>query len=151
VRTDKQAINEEVGFIGALFSAFFWGIHLLPVKLVKTNSIDFMFPMTFGIFLFAWLLFLLVQRRLPNPLCIEARKSMLAGFIWAFGNLFAILAVLTAGFAKGFPLTQLSVLVALAWSVLYFREIRDKRSLIILSCAIAIIIVGVVILSNTQV
>jgi len=61
-------------------------------------------------------------------------------------SLTSIYATKYLGFSIGFPLTQLALVVAALWGILYFKEITNKFQIIAYVIACAIILAGAFIL-----
>lgn len=73
-------------------------------------------------------------------------KSLLCGGMWSVGNLLSIVAVSLLGLAKGFPLTQSAVLIAVLWGLFYFKEITKSSDVKKVIIGSIILLSGVIIL-----
>lgn len=95
-----------------------FGSYLLPMQLAQIPSWDFIAPMGAGILLGG--LGLLVGKPVATPrlrwICIGC------GLGWNCANIGSLVAVSALGFAVGFPLTQLALLVSISWGVFRFGE-----------------------------
>lgn len=137
--------NVKKGLIAAILSGSIFGSQLAPLKIGNVASEDFFFSLTLGIFFSAVVIFLLCRAKFKK----EALKmSFLSGVIWNIGNLGGVLAVSLIGLAKGIPMTQLSILVAVFWGLFYFKEVTEKRKIIQILIGAVILLLGVFILSN---
>lgn len=95
-----------------------FGSYLVPMQLAGIPSWDFIAPMGLGILLGGFVL--LAFRPVATP---RLRLTCVGcGLAWNCANIGSLLAVQSLGFAVGFPLTQLALLVSISWGVWRFGE-----------------------------
>lgn len=135
--------NIRRGILLSLLSGVLFGTQLVPLKLGNLEPASFFFPMSVGIVLFGIGLALFKQIKLKNE---AISSSLLAGVIWNIGNLLSIIAVSLIGLAKGFPLTQSAVLIAVLWGLFYFKEITSRKQVTQVLIGAVILLLGVIIL-----
>lgn len=138
-----ESKNSKRGFALAVLSGVVFGSQFVPLKLSNLAAADFFFPMSFGIMATGLNIAFLKQVRFRNT---GAAAAFLSGVIWNFGNLLAIAAISLIGLAKGFPITQVSVLVAVLWGLFYFREITQKKKVLQVLAGAVILLAGVAVL-----
>ena len=124
-----------------------FGSYLLPMQLAQINPMDFVAPMGTGIMLGG---ILLLSRRPPShtgllPICIGC------GLAWNLANLGSLIAVQTIGFAVGFPLTQLALLVSISWGIFLFGESPLPRQRRFLMLAAIFLLIGAALLGLSRV
>lgn len=138
-----ESQNVRRGLILAIIAGIIFGSQLVPVKLANLTPQIFFFPMSFGIMITGLIIALLKQVKFKNEAVLA---SLLSGAIWSLGNLLAAISVSLIGLAKGFPLTQSAVLVAVLWGLFYFKEIKLRRHRIQVLVGAIILLLGVIIL-----
>ncbi|MBI2329871.1 hypothetical protein HYU94_00575 [Candidatus Daviesbacteria bacterium] len=114
VTENTQSQNVKKGIITAVLAGLLWGTQFVPVKIAHTAPQDYFFSMSVGIFATGMVIALFKKVKFQN---IAIKASLLSGVIWSIGNLLGILAISLIGLAKGLPITQLAVLVAVLWGV----------------------------------
>lgn len=125
--SSSSSINFKKGLIAALAAGTIFGSQFVPVKLFNVSPENYFFSMSIGIFLTSWLVFAVGRGKFEKRAIIA---SLLSGTVWNIGNLFGVTAIAIIGLAKGLPITQSSVLVAVLWGIIYFREVRSKKLII---------------------
>ena len=74
--------------------------------------------------------------------------ASLAGLIWSFGNMGQILSVTYLGESIGMSIVQSSLIVSGIPGILWFKEIRGRRAILLWSISAVITFVGIVLLSR---
>ncbi|MBI2020423.1 hypothetical protein HYS94_03290 [Candidatus Daviesbacteria bacterium] len=142
---NAQSQNVRKGLLAAIVAGLMFGSQFVPVKIGQIEARDFFFSMSLGIFLTGLVTFLIKRIKLEKE---ALKESLLSGIIWNIGNLLGVMAISLIGLAKGLPLTQVAVLVAVVWGLVYFREITQKKQKIQVMIGAIILLLGVVILSS---
>ncbi len=63
--------------------------------------------------------------------------------MWNIGNIASLVAVDSPlGMTVAYPVSQCALLIASTWGVLYYREIRGTRQILMFACAAIIVCVG---------
>lgn len=138
-----ESKNSKRGFALAVLSGVVFGSQFVPLKLSNLAAADFFFPMSFGIMVVGLTIAFVKQVKFRNK---GVAAGLLSGAIWNFGNLLAIAAISLIGLAKGFPITQVSVLVAVLWGLFYFKEITQRKQVAQVLIGAVILLAGVAIL-----
>lgn len=129
------------GLSAAVLAGLLFGSQFVPVKIGHIAPQGYFFSMSLGIFTTALAIFLFCRVKLESR---AIKESLLSGAIWNIGNLLGTLAISLIGLAKGLPVTQSAVLVAVLWGLFYFKEItRRKQKMQVLAGAI-ILLTGIV-------
>ena len=140
---NTQSENVKRGIILSVVAGIIWGSQLVPLRLGNLTPSDFFFSMSLGIALFGIAYFFHKRESFRNE---AVGNSILSGILWSIGNLLSIITVSLIGLAKGFPLTQASVLIAVIWGVFYFKEITKSSDIRKILIGSVILMAGVVIL-----
>lgn len=139
-RTKKEEEkSRRRGIIFAVAAGLFFGCTYVPLKITGMSGSEYFFQMTIGIILTSFIIFLL-KRSVPKKL--QIKKGLASGTLWAIGNLFGAYTVVMLGMSRGFPLTQLAVLISAAWGLFYFKEFTGKKQIVRIMLSTVIILVG---------
>lgn len=143
----------------SFLGGFFFGTYLIPFKLyvmhgAELSDLEFICPFTIGLFIGTQILVFIIKLKS----CIKFQKlpcaaSAISGILWMIGThgcFWAINANGELGYAVGYPLTQLNLLVNLGWGVLIFGEYKSTRERMRLMFATAIILAGAVLLTLSK-
>lgn len=148
----------------SFLGGFVFGTYLIPFKLACANGLqltdlEFFCPFAIGIFIGSQILvgILTLKRKksfgyplVPSLVCIAT------GVLWMIGThgfFWAITSVENGGqlgYAVGYPLTQLNLLVNLCWGVFVFGEYKTAKERIRLLFATFIILAGAVLLTLSK-
>jgi glucose uptake protein GlcU len=130
----------------ALAAGVCFGSMFVPITADHISSKDALFPMSFGILITGIILAFVTKVRLEKK---AVQASIYSGVIWGLGNICAIKAIDMIGIARGMPISQLGVLVAMGWGMFYFKEIPLLRHRIQVFVGAAFLLVGVMLLGMT--
>ena len=140
----------------SLLAGAVFGLFLIPYKFTDIPLLEFMSSFTIGIFIAAELLIAIMcikRRALFEYRLAPSLVSVLMGFLWIAGQhgcFWAIDTKGTLGYAVGYPLTQLNLLVNLLWGVVVFHEYPTKTERIRLAVATSVILVGAALLALSK-
>lgn len=144
-RTKEKLKNARRGIIfsvvAGIFFTFFGAI--LNLGIGNSSSESSLFPLSLGILVGSWLLLLVVKRSFSGRIW---KHGLAAGGIWAAGGVGTIFALPSLGVAITGPLTQMALLFSVAWGVLYFREMREKKNMAMIGVGAFAMIVGMFLL-----
>lgn len=141
----------------SLLAGAVFGLFLIPYKFTDIPLLEFMSSFTIGIFIAAELLIAIMcikRRALFEYKLAPSVVSVLMGFLWIAGQHGCFWAIDTKGalgYAVGYPLTQLNLLVNLLWGVVVFHEYPTKTERIRLAVATSVILVGAALLALSKV
>ena len=141
----------------SLLAGAVFGLFLIPYKFANVPLLEFMSSFTIGIFIAAELLvgiLCLKRRALFEYKLAPSVASILMGLLWMIGQHGCFWAIDTKGalgYAIGYPLTQLNLLVNLLWGVVVFHEYPTKIQRIKLAVATSVILVGAALLALSKV
>ena len=141
----------------SLLAGAVFGLFLIPYKFTDIPLLEFMSSFTIGIFIAAELLIAIMcikRRALFEYRLAPSLVSVLMGFLWIAGQHGCFWAIDTKGalgYAVGYPLTQLNLLVNLLWGVVVFHEYPTKTERIRLAVATSVILVGAALLALSKV
>lgn len=130
---------------GAIF-----GSYLIPYQLLEMNYMDFIYPFSTGIFITSHLLiFVLYKKRAIQitPMKGAIFATMGAGVLWMVGTHGCFWALNGLGYAIGYPLTQLNLLVNLMWGIIIFKEYPTAKERLKIVFAAMIILIGALFLT----
>ena len=140
----------------SLLAGAVFGLFLIPYKFTDIPLLEFMSSFTIGIFIAAELLIAIMcikRRVLFEYKLAPSVVSVLMGFLWIAGQHGCFWAIDTKGalgYAVGYPLTQLNLLVNLLWGVVVFHEYPTKTERIRLAVATSVILVGAALLALSK-
>ena len=140
----------------SLLAGAVFGLFLIPYKFTDIPLLEFMSSFTIGIFIAAELLIAIMcikRRALFEYKLAPSVVSVLMGFLWIAGQHGCFWAIDTKGalgYAVGYPLTQLNLLVNLLWGVVVFHEYPTKTERIRLAVATSVILVGAALLALSK-
>lgn len=140
----------------SLLSGAVFGTYLIPYKFSGMGDMEFLFPFSVGVCVGSIVLVAL--------LTLKRRKSFgyaLAPTLWAFGSgilwMLGTLAIFWAiaddgmfGYAVGYPLLQLNLVVNQMWGVFAFGEYASKNGRVKLAISTVVILVGAVLLTLSK-
>jgi len=141
LREKGKSELSKYGLFFAALAAILWSLQFISFKLANTNPFSIMPPMGLGMSITAWLYTLLKERRVSMTLS-SLKMSSLSGIIWLTGNYLGFFAINDIGLARGFSITQIANLVAVLWSILYFKEFLEKKNIFLLVISVIFIILG---------
>ena len=132
----------------SLLAGLIFGLFLIPYKFAEVPILEFMSSFTIGIFISAELLVAILsikRRALFEYDLAPSVASFFMGVLWMIGQhgcFWAIDSNGALGYAVGYPLTQLNLLVNLLWGVAVFHEYPTKNERIKLAIAVSVILCG---------
>jgi len=133
---EKKDGNKK-GYVLATSAGLLWGCIFVPLKLAPTLESTY-FSMAFTIFILGIIL-MIASRQFRTK---DTAVSTVAGAAWNAANLTSFIAIGSLGLAIGYPLTQLAILIAVLWGLLYFKEVTQKRSSITIYAGAAVVLIG---------
>jgi glucose uptake protein len=131
----------------SIVAGVIFGAYLLPLQIAKVESMDFVAPMGLGILGGAFLIWIIFRPKSSPGMRV---LSMGCGLAWNFANLGSLIAVQSLGMAVGFPLTQLALLVSIAWGVFVFKEAPLPSQKRFLALAALTLLVGAALLGISR-
>lgn len=147
VNTTKGQYTEKwlrKGAIFAVVAGLLLGTQFVPMQISGLTTETIFFPMALGIAIGATAIFLIKGRqRILNHI----PHGLTSGGIFAIGNYFGIITISTLGLTIGFAITQVAVLVAILWGLLYFKEMTQKINIIKILIAATFILSGAFLLA----
>lgn len=69
--------------------------------------------------------------------------GLFSGALWNIGNLLSIITISFLGLARGYPLTQATVLVSVLWGVLCFKESTSRKDMLKIIGGTVVLVLGV--------
>ena len=130
------------GYILAISAGLLWGAIFVPLKLADTLESTY-FSMTFTIFVIGIILMIAARQFRTKDTVV----GTVAGVIWNAANLTSFIAIASLGLAIGYPLTQLAILIAVLWGLLYFKEVTQKRSSLAIYAGATVVLIGAALLA----
>jgi len=133
---------------GAIF-----GGYLVPYQMSDINYMDFIYPFSIGIFIASHaLIFVLYKNKLVQMTWSKPAMTATigAGALWMIGTHGCFWALDGLGYAVGYPLTQLNLLVNLMWGVLIFKEYPTANERLRIGFASSIILIGALFLAISK-
>jgi len=141
LREKGKSELSKYGIFFAFLAAILWSLQFVSFRLADTSPFSIMPPMGLGMAITAWVYTLLKERKISMKLS-SIKLSSLSGIIWIVGNYLGFFAVNDIGLARGFSITQVASLVVVFWSIVYFKEFKEKKSISLLILSVIVIILG---------
>lgn len=132
---EKKSGNRK-GYVYAAIAGLLWGAIFVPLKLADTLESTY-FSMALTIFVIGIILMVAFRQFGKKDTVVGAA----AGIMWNAANLASFFAIASLGLAIGYPLTQLAILIAALWGLLYFKEAKKKRAMAIYA-GVAVVLIG---------
>lgn len=140
----------------SLLSGAVFGTYLIPYKFSGMGDMEFLFPFSVGVCAGSLILVALLS--------LKRRKSFGYPFVptlWAFGSgvlwMLGTLAIFWAiaddgmfGYAVGYPLLQLNLVVNQIWGVFAFGEYASRGGRVKLAISTVVILVGAILLTLSK-
>ncbi|MBI4894477.1 MAG: hypothetical protein HY833_01950 [Candidatus Aenigmarchaeota archaeon] len=136
---EKKVKVDLTGVMYAVVAGLVFGAIFVPAKLGNVPAADFIFPMATGIAIGGAAMFFAKVRKIAMP---EVGAGLTSGLMWSIANIFGLYAISLLGIAVGFPLTQLALLFSVAWGLFFFREVRDRKTIVKIVLGAVVIILG---------
>jgi glucose uptake protein len=140
----------------SLLSGAVFGTYLIPYKLSGMGDMEFLFPFSFGICVGSVVLVTLIAHKLGKRFEMPAVPTFFAfaaGMLWMFGTLAIFWAIADDGlfgYAVGYPLLQLNLVVNQMWGVFAFGEYATRVERIKLAASTVIILAGAALLTLSK-
>lgn len=140
----------------SLLSGAVFGTYLIPFKLSGMGDMEFLFPFSFGVCVGSLVLVTMVTVRRwrdINFTLVPSLLSLFSGVMWMIGTLAIFWAIADDGlfgYAVGYPLLQLNLVVNQMWGVFVFGEYSTRKERIKLAVSTVIILAGAVLLTLSK-
>ena len=140
----------------SLLSGAVFGTYLIPFKLSGMGDMEFLFPFSFGVCVGSLVLVTMVTVRRwrdINFTLVPSLLSLFSGVMWMIGTLAIFWAIADDGlfgYAMGYPLLQLNLVVNQMWGVFVFGEYSTRRERIKLAVSTVVILSGAVLLTLSK-
>ena len=159
----KRWNRRTLGIMGASMDGILFGLNLVPMHYSSYRGEEYIISFASGamiVTIIFWILrwgynsfeqksFRKGYQALPSmyfkTIIVPAS---LAGLIWSFGNMGQILSVTYLGESIGMSIVQSSLIVSGIPGILWFKEIRGRRAILLWSISAVITFVGIVLLSR---
>ena len=140
----------------SLLSGAVFGTYLIPYKLSGMGDMEFLFPFAFGICVGSVALFIILslarRKRFEMPV-VPTIFAFAAGMLWMLGTLAIFWAIVDDGlfgYAVGYPLLQLNLVVNQMWGVFAFGEYSTRTERIKLAVSTVVILAGAALLTLSK-
>lgn len=148
---DKNKIVFSWAFFALLSSLIWGGTYLVPIKELSSKISPFITLLPLSIGMCVWAFGILIWKNNLQYLTLKNIKNgyliILSGFMWALGNMFAIVAVLSIGIGKAYPLAELCGIVNAIFAIFVLKEITDTRKIYLFLWATVVSFIGAIWLS----
>lgn len=147
---DKKLGNVKLGIIASLIIGVCHGSFFVPMSLSSLQPNVALLPLSLGM-VATTAVVSLAQKTKLNYGKSETLRMISGGLFLGFGNLTAFIAIKLLGVSRGFPLTQLAIVVNTLWGVLYFKEVTTTKGKVMISLGIILALVGAILLNAARV
>ena len=140
----------------SLLSGAVFGSYLIPYKLSSLGDMEFLFPFSVGVCAGSLVLFAVLTlkrgKRYDMP-AIPTLFAIAAGMLWMLGTLAIFWAIADDGmfgYAVGYPLLQLNLVVNQMWGVFAFGEYATRTERVKLAVSTVVILAGAALLTLSK-
>jgi len=140
----------------SLCSGAVFGTYLIPFKLSGVSDKDFLLPFAVGICVTSIILVAIMSLKRGKSFGFPKMPTFMgivSGIIWMFGTqaiFWAILEDGMFGYAVGYPLLQLNLVVNQLWGVFVFGEYASRKERVTLVISTVVILIGAVLLTISK-
>lgn len=140
----------------SLLSGAVFGTYLIPFKLSGMSDMDFLLPFATGICVTSIILVAIMTLKRGKSFGYPKVPTLFAvgsGVLWMFGTLAIFWAIAEDGmfgYAVGYPLLQLNLVVNQLWGVFAFGEYATRKERMTLVISTLVILVGAVLLTVSK-
>lgn len=150
IKTQKVTGNTKLGVLCSIGLGLLHGSVLVPLNASNLPFSVTLLPFSIGMIAFTSILVFVNKLNLKYDIRSIGRM-VLAGLILGTGNLTALLTIKSLGYANGFALTQLAIIINTLWGIIVFKEVASARGKILIILGITIALIGAVILNSARV
>lgn len=150
IRTQKVSGNAKLGILSSIGIGLIHGSVLVPLNASNLPFSVTLLPFTMGMIVFTTVLVFVNKLNLKHD-SISIMRMVSGGLILGTGNLLALLTIKNLGYANGFALTQLAIIVNTLWGALVFKEVTSTKGKILISTGVVLALVGAFILNSARV
>ena len=140
----------------SLLSGVVFGSYLIPYKLSNLGDMEFLFPFSVGVCVGSVLLIVVMTLKRKKSFGYPKIPTLFAfgsGVLWMLGTLAIFWAIADDGmfgYAVGYPLLQLNLVVNQLWGVFVFGEYATRTERIKLAVSTVVILSGAVLLTLSK-
>ena len=140
----------------SLLSGVVFGSYLIPYKLSNLGDMEFLFPFSVGVCVGSVLLVVAMTLKRKKSFGYPKIPTLFAfgsGVLWMLGTLAIFWAIADDGlfgYAVGYPLLQLNLVVNQLWGVFAFGEYATRTERIKLAVSTVVILSGAVLLTLSK-
>lgn len=134
--------GRKMGLLLAIITGSIFGFHLVPMKMAGIPVSELLFPMSLGIFVGSSIAMAVRTTVKKHEPVVGVKSGFLSGIIWSVANLSSLMAIATVGLSVGFPLSQISILVATLWGLFYFKEAKNRNKKIMILVGAMLMLFG---------
>ena len=140
----------------SLLSGAIFGTYLIPYKFSSLSDMEFLFPFSVGVCVGSVLLVAIMTLKRKKSFGYPKIPTLFAfasGVLWMLGTLAIFWAIADDGmfgYAVGYPLLQLNLVVNQMWGVFVFGEYASRHGRIKLTLSTIVILIGAVLLTLSK-
>ncbi len=140
----------------SLLSGAIFGTYLIPYKFSALSDMEFLFPFSVGVCIGSVLLVAIMTLKRKKSFGYPKIPTIFAfgsGVLWMLGTLAIFWAIADDGmfgYAVGYPLLQLNLVVNQMWGVFVFGEYANRHGRIKLALSTIVILIGAVLLTLSK-
>lgn len=149
-KDEKKLGNVKAGILGSVTLGLIHGSFFVPLRASDLPIFVTFLPLTIGMVVASSFIVTVSKLNIKNDIN-DILRMMFAGVTIGGGNYTAILTTQFLGVSRGYPLTQLGIIVNSLWEVLVFKEVPSARGKVLIAMAIILAIVGAFILNSVRV
>lgn len=147
---EKKIGNVKLGIIASFAIGLCHGSFFVPLSYTSLPSNVALLPLSISMVTTTALVNLFGKTKINYNLKTIFRMIS-AGLILGFGNYTAFITIKLLGLSRGFPLTQLAIVINTLWGVLFFKEVTTEKGKIVIGIGILLALAGAVLLNSARV
>ena len=149
IKAEKMVGSAKFGILASVAIGLFHGSVFVPLRASHLPLSAIFLPWGLGMALTTSAIVLVGKFKLNHGLVANSRM-LSGGLILGVGNYLALLTIKYLGYANGFALTQLAIVVNTLWGALFFKEVTTTRGKILIATGVTIALIGAIILNSAR-
>lgn len=143
---EERIGNVKIGMLAALVIGIAHGSYFVPLRASSTPILVAFFPLTIGM-LIATSLPILFKRVSIKSDPSTIFRMVSSGLILGAGNYAALFTTQYMGVSRGYPLTQLAIIINTLWGIFFFREVTTRKGKFFILIGVIAAIIGALVLN----
>jgi len=146
---EERLGNMKLGVVSALLLGVFHGSYFVPLRTSNLPITASFVPLSIGMVLV--MIAVLAAKRISMKGDVRSIMRMISsGLILGAGNYTALLTINILGVSRGYPLTQLAIVVNTIWGICYLKEVTTSKKKLLIIVGIILAIIGAILINSVR-